>query len=544
MIQRIHARIFILFIVSVVFVSCQNKKNDTLGSVPEAFIEEAGSLPLSSAPIVLKMFVEMDQGKIGVHTASYADMLCFQELAKQTNVTIDFIHPPAGLAAEQLNLMMAAADMPDITYWNWNRVPGGPAKAMADNIIMPLNDYIKSLPYYNKFLSDNLVVDKDVKTDEGIYYCFPCIQKSEDFKSVFGFMIRKDWLDKLGLPMPETLDELYNTLVAFRDQDPNGNGKKDEIPMASMYAKGFEDLGTDAVRALYAVWGKYDSIYVNNGKVYMGAYEPEYKDYLLAMRKWIEEGLIDSNFSTVDTVQVDAAMLNGISGVCRDGLAAGLDKFYTNFKSDNTVVGMPFPRLAGEGMSYNFMNIGKDFNGSGAALSPKGRNNAIAAKWLDYLYSDDATIVLNFGVEGQTFNWVDGYPRVVDSIANNPQESINVALGRYAIGVTGFCFINDVRVREQRMLKTKTQIDTLALWNKSDIRRALPAVTFTAEESQELSNILSEANTFIKEYTLGFLLGRRDINRDFDGYINTLKSMGIEKVIAVNQAAVDRYNKR
>jgi putative aldouronate transport system substrate-binding protein len=119
-----------------------------------------------------------------------------------------------------------------------------------------------------------------------------------------------------------------------------------------------------------------------------------------------------------------------------------------------------------------------------------------------------------------------------------------VALGRYAIGVTGFCFINDVRVREQRMLKTKTQIDTLTLWNKSDIRRVLPAVTFTAEESQELSNVLSEVNTFVKEYTLSFLLGRRDINKEFDSYINTLKSMGIERAIAINQAAVDRYNKR
>jgi putative aldouronate transport system substrate-binding protein len=205
---------------------------------------------------------------------------------------------------------------------------------------------------------------------------------------------------------------------------------------------------------------------------------------------------------------------------------------------------MPFPKFKKADVSYNFMNIGKDFNGSGAALNPKGKKNAIAAKWLDYLYSDDATILLNFGVENQTFNWVAGYPKLVDSITNNPKESINVALGRYAIGVTGFCFINDVRVREQRMLKTKTQIDTLALWNQSDIRRALPAVTFTAEESQELSNILSEVNTFVKEYTLSFLLGRRDINREFDAYINTLKSMGIERAIAINQAAVDRYNKR
>jgi putative aldouronate transport system substrate-binding protein len=543
MFKRIYTIGLLVFTVAAVFAGGQKEAAPSTAASVSSLLADTG-LPLSKEPATLRMWIEMDQGRIGVHTTNYGDMLCFKELAKLTNVTINFIHPPAGMAAEQINLMMAAADMPDITYWSWNRVAGGPGKALADNIIMPLNNYIESLPYYRKFLTDNPNVDKDVKTDDGIYYCFPCIQKSEDFKSVFGFMIRKDWLDKLGLSMPETMDELYNTLIAFRDRDPNGNGKKDEIPLVSMYAKGFEDLGADGVRALYAAWGKYDSMYVNSGKVYMGAYEPEYKDYLLVMRKWIVEGLIDPNFSTIDTIQVDAAMLNGISGVCRDGLAAGLDKFYTNFKSENVVVGMPFPKLKEGDASYNFMNIGKDFGGPGAALNPKGRKNEIAAKWLDYLYSDDATILLNFGVENQTFNWVDGYPKLVDSITNNPKESINVALGRYAIGVTGFCFINDVRVREQRMLRTKTQIDALALWNQSDIRRALPAVTFTAEESQELSNILSEANTFIKEYTLSFLLGRRDINREFDSYINTLKSMGIERAIAINQAAVDRYNKR
>jgi putative aldouronate transport system substrate-binding protein len=525
------------------FTGCSKNERAELSAVNEGLSSETG-LPISSTPVTLRMFIEMDQGKIGVHTANYADMLCFQELAKMTNVTIDFIHPPAGMANEQINLMMAAGDLPDITFWNWTQVPGGPTKVLGDNIILPLNDYIGKLPYYRKFLDANPNIDKAVKTDDGHYYCFPIIQKSDDFKSVFGFMIRKDWLDKLSLHMPETIDEWYTTLVAFRDGDPNGNGKKDEIPLVSMYSKGFEEQGLDAVRGLYSAWGKVDMMYVNNGKVYMGAYEPEYKEYLLTMRKWIGEGLIDPNFATLDTVQLDAAMLNSISGVCREGLGTGLDKFNTGFKSEDVVVGMPFPIVRKGERSYNFIGSGKDFNGRGGALSPKGKNNDIAAKWMDYLFSDEGGMLLNFGVEGVTYNWVNGYPQLVDDIYNNPEMSVNVALGRYTVGVAAFIFVNDARVREQRMLQTKVQKDTLVLWNQSDIRRILPPVTFTAEESQELSNIMSEVNTFIKEYTLSFLLGKRDINKEFDGYISTLKSMGIERAIAINQAAVDRYNKR
>jgi putative aldouronate transport system substrate-binding protein len=542
--RKILLAVLMVFAVTAVFAGGQKEAVKPMADSTSSLLTNTG-LPLSKEPVTLKMFIEIDQAKVGVHTATYANLLCFQELAKMTNVTIDFIHPPSGMATEQVNLMMAAGDLPDITYWNWRNVAGGPTKALMDKIILSLNDIIPQYPFYSKLLKDDPVLDKNVKTDDGYYYCYPLVYRPEELKVTYGFMIRKDWLDKLNLPMPETMDDWYNTLVAFRDRDPNGNGKKDEIPLVSMYAKGVEYVEQDTVRAFYGAWGKSETMYVNNGKVYFGAYEPEYKEYLLTMRKWIAEGLIDPNFSTLDSIQADAAMLNGISGVCHNGLGVGLDKFYAHFQSGDVVVAAPFPSLARGAKSYSFLAIGRDFGGSGAALSPKGKNNAIAAKWLDYLYNEEASILLNFGVEGKTFNWINGYPQLVDEIINNPnKESVNIALGRYAIGVTVFPFVNDPRVRVQRLVRTQTQKDALNLWNQTDISRVLPLVNFSPDESQELANIMSEVNTFMKEYTLSFLLGRRDINREFASYINTLKSMGIERAIAINQAALDRYNKR
>jgi putative aldouronate transport system substrate-binding protein len=262
------------------------------------------------------------------------------------------------------------------------------------------------------------------------------------------------------------------------------------------------------------------------------------------MRKWIAEGLIDPNFPTLDLVQFDAARFNSISGLFRDGLALGLDKCYAHFKSEDVVIGAPFPVLTKGAQPYNFQETGKAFDGAGTALSPKGKNNDLAAKWLDYCYSEEAGLVLNFGKEGITYNWVNGFPQLVDDILNNPTMSVNIALGRYAIGVSSFSFINDARVREQRQLHLQVQQNASELWSRADIRRVFPLVSFNAAESQELANIMSEINTFVKEYTLGFLLGRRDINREFDTYINTLKSMGVERAIQINQVALDRYNTR
>jgi putative aldouronate transport system substrate-binding protein len=537
------AVVLVVFKVVAVFAGGQKEAGPPAAAFAPSLLTDTG-LPLSKEPATLRMWIEMEQNKIGVHTASYADLLCFQEMEKMTNVTIDFIHPPAGMATEQLNLMMASVDLPDMTFWNWQNVPGGATRAINDKIILPLNDYISKLPFLSNILKEDPALDKDIKTDEGYYYNFPKVYRSEKLKNIRGFMIRKDWLDKLGLPMPETVDEYYNTLVAFRDRDPNGNGKKDEIPMVSTYSKGTRLTGQDGIGQFYAAWGKYDGMYVNDGKVYFGAYEPEYKEYLLTMRKWIAESLIDPNFPTLDIVQFDAARFNGISGLFRDGLGSGLDKCYAHFKAEDTVVGAPFPILTKGAQPYNFSETGQAFDGAGTALSSKGKNNDLAAKWLDYCYNEEASMVLNFGKEGVTYNWVDGFPQLVDDILKNPTMSVNIALGRYAIGVTAFSFINDARVREQRQLHLQVQKDASELWSKADIRGVLPQISFNAAESQELANIMSEANTFVKEYTLGFLLGRRDINREFDGYINTLKSMGIERAIWINQAALDRYNTR
>ena len=73
-----------------------------------------------------------------------------------------------------------------------------------------------------------------IVNDEGDIYCFPFIRGDNSLMVFQGPIVRKDWLDKLGIPMPETIDDWYAMLQAFRDKDPNGNGKKDEVPFTTM----------------------------------------------------------------------------------------------------------------------------------------------------------------------------------------------------------------------------------------------------------------------------------------------------------------------
>lgn len=105
--------------------------------------------------------------------------------------------------------------------------------------------------------------------------------------------IRQDWLDNLGLEMPETVDELYDVLVAFKEQDANGNGNPDdEIPMATKNGiKQLYYLMTGFGYDTNSLWYTDD-----NGEVHYAAVEDQYKDMLAFLNKCYSEGLISDDF--------------------------------------------------------------------------------------------------------------------------------------------------------------------------------------------------------------------------------------------------------
>ena len=108
--------------------------------------------------------------------------------------------------------------------------------------------------------------------------------------------INKKWLDKLGLEMPTTTDEFYQVLKAFKNGDPNGNGKADEIP--------FSFLGNYAnvdINSLFGSWGVIDRpehVMIKDGEVLFTPAEDGYKQGLVFFRKLYAEGLIDGEAFT------------------------------------------------------------------------------------------------------------------------------------------------------------------------------------------------------------------------------------------------------
>ncbi|WP_248925691.1 extracellular solute-binding protein [Paenibacillus hamazuiensis] len=479
-------------------------------------------------------------GNVAATLKSFGDMTVYQELQKKTGVKVEFQHPPAGQEKDQFNLMITGKKLPDVIEYGWTGYPGGPEKAIKDKKIIKLNDIIdKHAPNLKKILDANPDWKKQVMTDEGSIYSFPFLRGDDYLLVSNGIALRKDWLEKLNLKMPETLDDWYNVLTAIKKSDPNGNGKPDEIPL--LIGKG--DMG-GAVPFLGSFGVNYDFYHVN-GKVSYGPIQPEYKQFLTLMNKWYKEGLLDPDFAVTDSKLKDAKITGNQLFATVMSTGSGIGNYTSLVK--NKIPGFklaaaPFP-VVNKGDKKMWSAKTFNFSGAvGAAISTSNTNPEATAKWLDYAYSNEGMMLFNFGVEGVSYKMVNGYPTYTDDIMNPKDLSVAQAMARHVRANFNGPFVQDKRYMEQYAAMPE-QKESIRIWSEPTNERKLPLVTPTSDESSKFASIMNDVNTFKDEMFNKFIMGAEPLD-NFDKYVKTIEGMGIQEATKIQQAALERYNKR
>lgn len=503
-----------------------------------------GSTAATTYPIktdkTLTYWGELTGNLTGVKSA-LEEVPFFQDWQKKTGVPLKFTTVPATKGKEQLTVMLATGDLPDVIEFDWAKgFPGGPEKAIKDGYITRLNDLIdKYAPNLKKYLKEHPDVDKMIKTDNGSYYVFPFI-RGDDYLKVFqGPIIRKDWLDELGLPVPATIDDWYTTLKAFKE-------KKGAAAAISFVGQP-RPLNDFTNGAFAGAFGVTKDFYLDNGAIKFGPMEPGFKEFLSTFHKWYAEGLLDKNIATVDTKALDANFSNGATGATVGNAGGGIGRWQPIVQAKDPkamLVAAPYPVLK-KGDIAPFGQ--KDFafsTGGSVAVSAKTKNAELAVKMLDYGYSEEGHMTFNFGAEGVSYKMDNGYPRYTDLLMKNPDKLAPAqAMGLYIRGNYNGPFVQDKRYIEQ-YLALQTQRDAVSTWQKTDVdKHQLPPITPTPEESTEFAKIMNDVNTLVDEMTLKIILGAEPVD-SFDTYVSKMKSLKIDRALAIEKAALDRYNKR
>ena len=450
-------------------------------------------------------------------------------LIEKTGVNIVFEHPSGGNATEKFNVMVAMGSLPDIIEYNWNNYNGGLEKAVENGIVRPI-DLKNDAPNLYAYAKENPDVDKWLKTDSGDYYGWPFIRGDRYLQTSAGLMIRKDWLDELGLEIPETIDDWTNVLRAFKKK-----GVKSPLCLMSWAI----DLG-----AFIGAYNTFDGFYHRDGKVVFGPMEDSYKDFLMQMNAWYEEGLIDADYASLQQSMIQSKMLNDETGAAFGSCGSALGKWISASDGKIDLVGVKYPTMA-RGMRNEFGHCDPAVLISDVSvISGKSKKVDLAKKVLDYGYSEEGRMLCNFGIEGESYNMVDGYPTYVDSIVHNPDGlSMGVALSKYALAQDGGPFLQDKRYMEQ-YASTPQQKNALEIWSDTNMAEHLmPSLTLTKEQQTELATLIDSLDTAKDEWQTKFIMGIEPLS-DFEKYREDLRNRGIDKYIAYMQEAYDRFESR
>lgn len=458
-------------------------------------------------------------------------------LVEKTGVQVEFIHPPVSQVSEKFNLMIASQEYPDIIEWGWYNFTGGPHTAVEDGVILPLNQvFEKSAPNLSKILKERPVVAKEASTDEGEYYCFPMIRENDYLNTYLGPMFRKDILDKIGCDVPETIDEWDNVLHKMKAAGV-------EVPLATV----FDNSRTEGTSSFLGAYGVAGGFYQDNGKIKYGPYEQEaYTKYVTLIKKWYDEGLLDPDFVDTDQSRMMAMNTSGkwgaLFGSCGGVFGTAIPAIQKANPSAQFVPAK-YPVLTkGETPKFGQKNFDVNVSGGCAAISTQCRNVELAARFLDFAYSEEGFMLYNFGIEGESYQMEGDFPKYTEKITNS-ELPMGQALGAYARASYFGPFVQAENYMRQ-YAKLDVQKEAIDVWSdNTNTEYVLPNVTYTSDENSEYSNIMADIDTYRQEMFYAIVTGTKSLD-DLSTYYDTLKSMGIERAIEINQAAYDRYLNR
>lgn len=332
------------------------------------------------------------------------DWIAYDIIRDELGINLNYVIMPPGEDGEtRLNAAAAANELPDLFQMvsSTGDTRGALYRYANLGLLAPVDDMMEMMPertalHYN----DPLLID--LVTFVGQQYGLPeppAIPRRE------GLVIRKDWLDNLGLEPPTTLEELFEVAVAFTEQDPDGNGQNDTYGIGG-FING-EGIGNrfDWIFGGYGVPGVWNFA-ETSADFGLQVRDEQYPEALAYMARLVEAGVIDPDWPTLSRDDFRARWKQGQFGIMWEDFAALTNQsnyapFDENFP-DAEWITLPAPTGPDGESAYGvYTGRGQIFAVSRTA-EEEGKKEAIA-RLLEWMATDGYWL-MGFGEEGVNYN--------------------------------------------------------------------------------------------------------------------------------------------
>ncbi|WP_332698680.1 ABC transporter substrate-binding protein [Halalkalibacter lacteus] len=448
---------------------------------------------------------------------------------------IDWNNIPGDGYEERKNLMLASNELPD-AFYNAEFSDHEIVKYGQAGSIIPLEDLIEEYaPNLKEIFELRPELKSMVTAPDGHIYSLPRAEEM-GLSAVPNFTsINKSWLDELGLDMPTTLDEYGDVLRAFRDQDPNGTGKDDVIPMSFMY-----NFWTGNFGDMFAAFGIPDNVdhqIVRDGEVIFTVVQPEYKEAIEYFHGWIEEGLIDDESFTHDVSQYFA---KGKTSPATLGsyIWWETEEIVGPERADDYVLLPPLEGPNGHKMvgRSNYSEYGR----AAFVITSANEHPEITMRWVDQLYEPKMSAQISWGPLGIIYEEDENGMLVNKEL----EEGVSMGELRQKVAPNGpvvvlaehFGTVVDMESRAKKRLQDIEEVYAPYL-----VEENFPQIFFTEEELARINRLEVDILDFVNQKQAVWLLNG-GIEEEWDSYVDQLEKMGLSELMEIYQEGLDRFN--
>lgn len=495
-------------------------------------------LPLTE-PVTINVMAMADPSV----SVDYENMAFWKMVEEKTGVKVNWTVAKAEEFTQKKNLMFASGEYPDVIFGGGIDASEEESYGAEQQILVPVDDYMNEecMPNYYSLLETRPNFKKQmIATDGHIYSISRAWEIGYD--SGGHFFINKQWLDNLGLEIPETMEEFENALRAFKEQDPNGNGQADEIPLELV----LKDDASCAVTNLFGIFGQLDvpsHLVLENDKVIFSAAQDGYRKGLEWINRAYKDGLIDAEAFSHDMSTYYAKIKGGNIG-CFIGWR--LTSMAHSFEGmEEQFVCMDPPKADGADPVWYRTEAAAMIGGAAITIANQHVPETIA--WLDFLMEPDIAFQARQGILGVYQDINEEGKFVVKSNPDGSQVYTNEEVNADCPGPGGLFFLTSDVIKEKYNLASVhlekypycEQYEKYLCAQSPDL---ISRGRLSQKDRDTNTRLKTDIEKFVDESTIQFI-SQGVTDSSWENYLNTLNAMGLEEYVALNQKSYDAFNK-
>lgn len=542
--KKLEKKILVVLLAVVLTAACVSGCGNQIEKEPEIItpVTERGTI---SFPLEQEMTFDIMVRYDGDLDAALNNCAFWDRLHEMTNVKINFIVLPTDGTMGAFNAMFAANKEGDAILGGSMINESDLSLMAANGLLMPMNQFIDDpeiMPNFNeRVLAESPATKAYITMPDGNIYSLPKYTALDGNFLECPLWINKHWLDRLNLPVPTTIEELEEALIAFRDHDMNGNGDpNDEIPYIFLNGHTYSHM-----EAILGLWGLAtkdginDSyVYIQNGKVQFAPTSRAYKDALTTLNRWYEHDLIWSECftGTEETFQAKVSSEIPMVGLlAAKTITAGYEDYFVQLEP-----------VAVEGYEAEWYRHPGRLGGKGQfSLTRSCKNPEVLMHWIDLFYSLEHTVAINYGEEADG-RWAlndDGKYEFFTLPANKTEELQTAAPLFYELftNVPGAFTAKDF---ENKIVLSSIQAmyqESYAVYEDYMTDEFWPRPYIADTDVSRLAELRTDIFHIVTEKREAWVTGINDIDADWDDYLKLMDKIGIEEFLDILQRNYDHY---